>query len=142
LHDNYALISVKLQNNNLQTEYFEVTPPETGGGVRLADIVFLIDVSGSMGGEIADVRNNVNNFANALAASNIDFRLGLVRFGNSSGANPYLFNSGNLTDDVSTFQGFVNTPFMQVEVTNLDSLPFDKQSPVLTFALVLKRCFS
>ena len=97
------------ENNNLQTEYFEVTPPETGGGVRLADIVFLIDVSGSMGGEIADVRNNVNNFANALAASNIDFRLGLVRFGNSSGENPYLFNSGNLTDDVSTFQGFVNT---------------------------------
>ncbi|MDL1976299.1 MAG: metallophosphoesterase [Deltaproteobacteria bacterium] len=97
------------ENNNLQTEYFEVTPPETGGGVRLADIVFLIDVSGSMGGEIADVRNNVNNFANALAASNIDFRLGLVRFGNSSGANPYLFNSGNLADDVSTFQGFVNT---------------------------------
>jgi len=97
------------ENNNLQTEYFEVTPPETGGGVRLADIVFLIDVSGSMGGEIADVRNNVNNFANALAASNIDFRLGLVRFGNSSGANPYLFNSGNLTDDISIFQGFVNT---------------------------------
>jgi hypothetical protein len=97
------------ENNNLQTEYFEVTPPETGGGVRLADIVFLIDVSGSMGPEIADVRNNVNNFADALAASNIDFRLGLVRFGNWSGANPYLFNNGNLTGDVSTFHGFVNT---------------------------------
>jgi len=93
----------------LQTDYFEVTPPAVGDNVRLADIVILIDVSGSMGGEIADVRNNVNNFANALSASNIDFRLGLVRFGNSYGSNPFLFNDGNLTEDVSLFQSFVNT---------------------------------
>ena len=94
------------ENNILQTDFFEVTPPESGGGVRLTDIVFLIDCSGSMGGEIADVRNNVIDFANALAASSIDYRLGLVRFGYGSG-NPYLFNSGNLTGDSTTFRGFV-----------------------------------
>jgi von Willebrand factor type A domain len=94
------------ENNIHQTDFFEVTPPESGGGVRLADIVFLIDCSGSMGGEIADVRNNVIDFANALATSSIDYRLGLVRFGYGSG-NPYLFNNGNLTGDSTTFRGFV-----------------------------------
>ena len=33
------------ENDILQSEYFEVTPPQSGGGVRLADIVFLIDCS-------------------------------------------------------------------------------------------------
>lgn len=98
-----------LENNNLQVDYFDVILPKTSGRVRLADIVFLIDCSGSMGGEITGVKSNVNNFANALAASNVDFRLGLVRFGNGSGANPYVFNNGNLTGDISTFQGFVNS---------------------------------
>jgi pimeloyl-ACP methyl ester carboxylesterase len=93
----------------LQTDYFEVTPPAIGDNVRLADIVILIDVSGSMGQEIADVRNNVNNFANALSVSNIDFRLGLVRFGSTYGPNPLLFNDGNLTNDVPLFQSFVDT---------------------------------
>lgn len=97
------------ENSALQTKYFDIIPPATSGGVRLADIVFLIDVSGSMGPEIADVRANVKAFANDLNASNIDFQLGLVRFGNLSGANPYIFNNGNLTDDVPLFQSFVDT---------------------------------
>lgn len=97
------------EDNVLQTDLFAVTPPEVGGGVRLADIVFLIDTSGSMGPEIADVQSNVNSFAQALAASDVDFRLGLVRFGNSSGPNPFLFNQGNLTDDIPLFQSFVDS---------------------------------
>jgi hypothetical protein len=91
-----------------QTDMFHVTPPQGGGGVRMADIVFLIDTSGSMGTEIAAVRNNVTAFANALAASEIDYRLGLVRFGNGSGANPGIVGSG-LTDNVTTFKSWVST---------------------------------
>lgn len=87
----------------------QVTPPGTSVGNRRADVVFLIDVSGSMGSEIADVRSNVNAFAEALAASNVDFSLGLVRFGYRSGPNPYIYNNGNLTSDVTEFQGFVST---------------------------------
>jgi pimeloyl-ACP methyl ester carboxylesterase len=96
------------ENNAIQTNYFEITPPQEGDGVRLADIVFIIDCSGSMGGEIADVRNNVINFANALQSSNIDYRLGLVRFGYGNGS-PYLFNGGNLTGDANQFKGFVSS---------------------------------
>ena len=95
------------ENNIIQRDFFEVIPPQSSGGVRLADIVFLIDCSGSMGGEIADVRNNVINFANALEGSDIDYRLGLVRFGYGNG-NPYIFNNGNLTGDVEQFRSFVS----------------------------------
>jgi len=98
------------ENGTPQTDNFHVTPPEEGGSVRLADVVFLIDTSGSMGGAIAGVRNNVNAFADALAGSSIDVRLGLVQFGQSSYSGaPQLFNGGNLTGDIDEFKGFVNT---------------------------------
>ncbi|MCK5123511.1 MAG: VWA domain-containing protein [Candidatus Pacebacteria bacterium] len=99
-----------LENGTTQTDSFQVTPPETSGGVRLADIVFLIDTSGSMGNAITEVKNNVNVFADALAVSDVDYRLGLVRFGQSSnGGHPELFNDGNLTDDADQFKGFVSS---------------------------------
>ncbi|MEM7129488.1 MAG: VWA domain-containing protein [Chloroflexota bacterium] len=102
------------ENNVPQMESFVVTPPETDGGVRLADIVFLIDSSGSMAEEINDVRDNVNAFAQALLNSNVDFRLGLVRFGNNTvidSANPFVFNNGILldNDDIATFQSWIGT---------------------------------
>ncbi|WP_405241561.1 VWA domain-containing protein [Lentisalinibacter salinarum] len=84
------------------------TAPGIDDGTRRADIVFVVDVSGSMGAEIADVRNNIAAFASALESSSVDFALGLVRFGNSRGENPFIFNDGALTSDVATFQGFVD----------------------------------
>jgi len=97
------------ENGIVQTDFFQVTSPQTAGGVRLADIVFLIDASGSMGDAINGVKNNVNTFADALVASDVDYRLGLVQFGQSSdGGHPQLFNSGNLTD-AAQFKEFVNT---------------------------------
>ena len=92
-----------------QTDTFQVTPPNLTAGDRRADIVFLIDVSGSMGSSIAGVRSNVNSFANSLAASGVNFALGLVKFGNGSGPNPTIFNNGNLTTNISEFQGMVNS---------------------------------
>ncbi len=89
-------------------EAFNVAPPETGGGVRLADIVFLIDTSGSMSGAISGVKNNVTAFANQLADSSIDFRLGLVQFGQTaSSGNPILKNGGSLTADTTQFTSWV-----------------------------------
>lgn len=97
------------ENGFQQSNDFTVTPPQLGGGVRMADIVFLIDTSGSMGDEIAGVRQNVSDFAQSLNLSDVDFRLGLVQFGNSSGPNPGLFNGGNLTADVPLFTSFIDT---------------------------------
>lgn len=98
------------ENGTAQTDFFQVTLPQTSGGVRLADIVFLIDTSGSMGGAISEVKNNVNAFADALAVSDVDYRLGLVQFGQSSNSgHPELFNDGNLTDNADQFKGFVSS---------------------------------
>ncbi len=92
----------------LQTDQFQVAVPKESGGVRLADIVFLIDTSGSMGGEIAAVRDNCVTFADALAASEIDYRLGLVEFGHSGKDNPGVIGGG-LTADPNLFKQWVST---------------------------------
>jgi len=54
----------------------------SGSGAR-ADIVFVFDVTGSMGDEIAGLKARALSFADALAAKGIDFRLGLVTFGDN-----------------------------------------------------------
>lgn len=80
------------ENGVLQNEHFEVIPPQTSGGVRLADIVFVLDVSTSMGREITAVKNNMLDFINTLADSEIDYRVGFVVYANLN----YVYNSGNL----------------------------------------------
>ena len=45
-----------------------------------ADVVFVFDTTGSMYGSIDSMKANAINFANALAASGIDYRLGLTEF--------------------------------------------------------------
>ncbi len=90
-----------------QTDLFDVTPPQTGGGVRLADVVFLIDTSGSMDPEIAGVRDNVRVFADALATSGIDYRLGLIQFGQTASSGAPRIIGGGLTADKETFKNWV-----------------------------------
>ena len=47
--------------------------------LKPADIIFVIDNSGSMGEEIAGVESNINtNFAQQMAASGIDYRIIMV----------------------------------------------------------------
>jgi uncharacterized repeat protein (TIGR01451 family) len=45
-----------------------------------ADVVFVLDSTGSMGSSIANVKNNINSFVNQLEAKKVDVRLGLVDF--------------------------------------------------------------
>lgn len=47
----------------------------------IADIVWVIDTSGSMGGDIAQVKTRITEFETAMTANGIDARYGLVRFG-------------------------------------------------------------
>ena len=86
---------------------FDVTPPDSGGGVRAADVVFLIDTSGSMGSQITAVRENANALADGLQAEGIDYRLGLVQFGQSADTGAPRIIGGGLTADVDTFKGWV-----------------------------------
>lgn len=93
------------ENNVLQTDYLNVIPPETGGGSRLTDIVFLMDNSGSMAEEQNAVRNNVIDFVNNLRLAGVDFALGLCRYGqDADNGNPYMEDDGQLTKDIGYFQ--------------------------------------
>lgn len=53
------------------------------GTALLADVVFVLDVSGSMGDNITKVRDNVGEFADSLAARGYDYQIGVVTFSDS-----------------------------------------------------------
>ena len=94
----------------LQTGNFKVTPPDQGGGSRLADVIFLMDNSGSMQEEINAISNNVIAFVNGLTGSGVDFRLGLCRFGDAGNSGyPIIEDGGQLTDDAEYFKNSVWT---------------------------------
>lgn len=66
-----------------------------------ADIVFVFDVTGSMGGEINDLKARASAFADALAARGIDYRLGLVSYGDE------IRDSKDFTMDIATFKSWI-----------------------------------
>jgi len=79
----------------------------------VGDIVFMIDESGSMDVDIAEVQANANNMVSQLGAS-VDFQLGLVGFGAGIDAPGHALNfSGEphihsaLTSDVAAFSSAV-----------------------------------
>ena len=51
---------------------------EDVGGVRPVDIVWAVDQSGSMDDEIENVQRNINRFAEAIAATDIDYHVIMV----------------------------------------------------------------
>jgi hypothetical protein len=83
-------------------------PPDEGGGIRLADVVFVFDNSGSMANEQAAVEANIIDFVDGLAASGVDFALGLTRYGQlDSSGTPIIEDSGILTTDANYFKDSV-----------------------------------
>ena len=96
------------ENGVLQTDHFEVTPPEQSGLKRLADIVFIMDNSESMKPEMDSVSANVISFVNNLQQSGIDYSLGLCRYGQHDGnGEPLVQDYGILTTDADYFKSNV-----------------------------------
>jgi hypothetical protein len=121
-----------------EVAFLEVTTPEalvgTPTGVcqelqrymdcvsgKKADIVFVFDTTGSMGGEIDEMKSISKAFADNLASSGIDYRLGLTEFrdfnfdcGGSSPCGgsedfPYkVYNGGVLTGSSATFKSWID----------------------------------
>ncbi len=71
--------NIFLYENSKRIEDFNLEK-YSGGNATTADIVFVLDVSGSMGDNIAAVRNNLNEFADSLMARGYDFKIGVVTF--------------------------------------------------------------
>lgn len=68
----------------------------TAQALILADIVWVVDTSGSMGGDITEVKNRILEFDNAMTANSIDANYGLVRFGGTP----------SLIQDITSFSNF------------------------------------
>ncbi|RKZ80065.1 MAG: hypothetical protein DRR19_24140, partial [Candidatus Parabeggiatoa sp. nov. 1] len=72
-----ADFTVKVDGSPVQAT---ITPPNQSTTTKMADIVFCLDISGSMGDEINAVKNNTRGFVNKLSSQNFDVRLGLITF--------------------------------------------------------------
>ena len=71
--------NVFLYENGVRLENFELEK-YAGGGSNLVDVVFVLDISGSMGDEINAVRQNLNAFGASLAENGFDYKIGVVTF--------------------------------------------------------------
>jgi von Willebrand factor type A domain-containing protein/peptidase M66-like protein len=93
------------ENGVSETDFFSVTPPNENQGVRLVDVVFIMDNSGSMGGDQLAVRNNVFGFVDKLTQAGINFAFGVTRYGQSANSGrPAIEDNGNLTTNASYFK--------------------------------------
>lgn len=75
----------------------------------LADVVWVIDTSGSMGGDIAEVKARILEFDTIMISNGIDARYGAVRFGGTA----------SLIQDITTFATFTaaGSPFSLLGAT-------------------------
>ncbi|MBD3373879.1 VWA domain-containing protein [candidate division KSB1 bacterium] len=74
---------------------------KSGSGAR-TDIVFVFDVTGSMGGEISGLKERSIRFADSLAARGIDYRLGLVTY------SDVVESVHDFTADVNEFKAWID----------------------------------
>ncbi|MFN8206085.1 MAG: VWA domain-containing protein [Bacteroidales bacterium] len=119
LHKNNAFIF----ENDVPVENFTLGK-DTSGGINNVDIVFVLDVTGSMTEEIKSVRDNIIEFADSLSYRGIDYRLGMITFLDE------IENTYDFTNDVQMFQANVaaqyahgggDTPENSLEALSLGS---------------------
>lgn len=94
-----------------------------------ADVVFVIDHTGSMGDEIEAVKENLTKFVSGLADQGVGARLGLVDYDsginspNHLGARYVTFNGSLFTTDIAAF------------IAELDNIKLDGSVEAVTFPL-------
>ena len=100
-----------LENENVfvyedQTRIYDYSLiPDTTSGNNSVDVVFVLDVTGSMGDEIDGVKDNLGAFAQSLDEQGVDYRLAMVTFLDEV-ENIYQF-----TSDVDLFQSYINLQY-------------------------------
>jgi hypothetical protein len=94
----------------------KITLPGQGINTRLADIVFVVDNSGSMGFEQDDVIDNIEDFVDELRNRGVNSAFGLTRYGQSATGDlgqtdggPIFENQGNLATNDQFFKDQILT---------------------------------
>ncbi|EHJ01491.1 flagellin domain protein [Clostridium sp. DL-VIII] len=83
-------------------------PPKWTPGT--ADIVFIIDKTGSMGEKINQVESNIDGFIDKITQNGIDVNMGLVTYGDvnpSQGGDSTVKN--DMTSNLDTFKEYLNS---------------------------------
>lgn len=94
-----------------------------------ADVVFVIDHTGSMGNEIAAVKENLTKFVSGLAEQGVGARLGLVDY--DSGIN----SPGHFGARYVTFNGSLFTTDTSAFIAELDNIKIGGGIEAVTFPL-------
>ncbi len=115
----------------------ELLPINPNGGK--ADIVFVIDNTGSMGGYVNNVINNLTSFADGLANCNV--RYGVVEYGDTDGVYKKTGFTSSPSEVISTLKGIVCTgggdgPEMALEGV-MDAINYPFRSDVATKEIIL-----
>ena len=124
--------NIFLSENGARIKQFTLGK-DTTGGVTMADIVFVLDCSGSMGDDIQKVRNNINEFSDSLIARGVDFRLGVVTFSTT------IDKVYDFTSDVELFKSWLASIQLWGGVEN--SLGALYRATELSFRAQSKRTF-
>lgn len=74
--------NISIQESEYKVNTFSLKE-KAADAVEPIDIVFVFDTTGSMNDEIKSVRDNIIEFADVLRKTNMDYRLGLVTFGDN-----------------------------------------------------------
>lgn len=100
----------KIANHTEFNTIKPLRPPikKTSSAGGKADIVFIIDATGSMGSYIANVKSNINSFADTLSSEGIDYSLGLVVYRDISDPSSALIKF-SFTDDPDVFKNQLDT---------------------------------
>lgn len=79
-----------LNPGQIFAETITVTIPKNGGSTK-ADVYFLADTTGSMGGILAAVKTGANNILTALAGLGIDLAYGVGNYRDFNTSDPFAF---------------------------------------------------
>jgi Mg-chelatase subunit ChlD len=96
--------NVFLYENDKPVIDYSIMKDTTNGASNL-DVVFVLDVTGSMSNEITAVQKNIRQFAASLSTQGVDYRIGMVTFLDNI-ENTYPF-----TGDVDQFASFVDQQY-------------------------------
>lgn len=72
-----------------------------------ADIVFVIDRTGSMGSKINQVKSNLDGFINKMTDNGIDVNMGLVTYGEVNDSEPTIKTT--MTSDLTQFKSYLSS---------------------------------
>lgn len=92
--------------NLLSPEIIEPVPPYTPGK---ADVIFVIDRTGSMGSKIEDVKNNIDAFISKMSSNGVEVSMGLISYAevNSSGDDKNIIKYP-ITSNIDEFKANLN----------------------------------